>query len=193
MKVAFFITLAFFLWVLWAATHVQAATIFPSQYDDQIRSAVKQYWPDYPDYLDWKAELFQESRLDPNAKSSAGAIGLAQFLPGTWGDVERALALGAVPRNIAGPAILGGAYYLETLRRQWRSGPRSMDDRQRLAQASFNAGIGSLLKAQSLCDGNLDYAAIVPCLPDVTGQSNAKQTTDYVTMIAKWRALMVGK
>lgn len=167
------------------------ATIFPGQYDAEIQSAVKRWWIDYPDWIDWKAQLYQESRLDPNARSSVGAEGLAQFMPGTWADIERALYSGAnVSRTLAGPAISGGAYYMGRLRGQWRFGHRDLDDRQRLGQASYNAGIGSLLKAQKLCPGSILWAEIAPCLPRVTGSEFAKQTVDYVTRIAQWRAMM---
>jgi soluble lytic murein transglycosylase-like protein len=30
------------------------------------------------------AQLWQESRFDPNSRSAAGALGIAQFLPATW-------------------------------------------------------------------------------------------------------------
>lgn len=178
------ITLAIFL-----AYQARAATIFPSLYDSQIRAATKKFWPDYPDWLDWKAQLYQESKLDPNAESPVGAEGLAQFMPATWRDIERALGYGAVSRKLAGPAIEGGAYYMAGLRRSWSS-PRPMDDRQRLAQAAYNAGTGSLLKAQKLCGDAALWAEIAPCLSKVTGSNFARQTTTYVTMIARWRAMM---
>lgn len=169
----------------------EAKSIFPTQYDEQIRVAVKQFWPDYPSWQMWKAQLFQESRLDPNARSPVGAEGLAQIMPGTWKDIERAIYSGAtISRTLAGPAIVGGAYFMASLRGQWRPGFRSLDDRQRLSQASYNGGLGSLLKAQKLCGDAPDYASIVACLPQVTGPANARQTTTYVTMIARWRRMM---
>jgi soluble lytic murein transglycosylase-like protein len=168
---------------------IAAGTIFSSQYDDLIRAAVKRYWLDYPDWLEWKAQLYQESRLDPNAVSSVGAQGLAQFMPATWQDIERTLGYGAVSRKLAGPAIEGGAYYMMSLRKQWSS-RRSTDDRQWLAQASYNAGIGSLLDAQKACGAPVTYGEIIVCLPGVTGQSNAQQTSDYVARIWQWRAML---
>ena len=175
----------------WAAHHqpAQGATLFPGRYDDQIQAAVKKWWMDYPDWKDWKAQLYQESRLDPNAKSSVGAEGLAQFMPDTWADIERQLALGTVSRSSAGPAIEGGAYYMARLRRSW-SAPRPVDDRQYLAQAGYNAGLGSLLKAQQLCPPGILWVTIARCLPRVTGPDNAQQTTTYVKRIAQWRAMM---
>lgn len=169
----------------WATAH---ASVFPSQYDSMIQSSVKKWWLDYPDWMDWKAQLYQESKLDPNAVSPVGAEGLAQFMPKTWSDIERQLGYGTVSRKLAGPAIEGGAYYMAGLRRSW-SAPRPMDDRQRIAQASYNGGTGSLLKAQRLCQATL-WEDIAPCLPMVTGFDNARQTVNYVSMIAKWRGTM---
>lgn len=166
-----------------------SSTAFPSQYDDLIRTAAKRYWLDYPDWLEWKAQLYQESKLDPDAISPVGAQGLAQFMPATWQEIERSLGYGAVSRKLAGPAIEGGAYYMMSLRKQWAS-PRSIDDRQWLAQASYNAGIGSLLEAQKACGGSLSYGGVIVCLPGVTGQSNAQQTSDYVARIWQWRAML---
>ncbi len=67
------------------------------------------------------------------------------------------------------------------LRNSW-SAPRSEEDRRRLAQASYNAGIGSLLKSQKMVGKN-DYVSIVEHLAQVTGEANAKQTKTYVEKI----------
>lgn len=178
------------LLVALAAWRAHAATVFPSRYDSQIQAAVTKFWPDYPDYKFWKAQLYQESKLDPTAISPVGAEGLAQFMPGTWRDIERALYAGAtVSRTLAGPAIDGGAYYMAGLRRTWR-GARPLDDRHRIGEASYNAGTGNILKAQKLCRDAALWADIAPCLPRVTGSDFAHQTTDYVTRIAAWRGMM---
>lgn len=167
---------------------LQAAS-FPDRYDEQIRRATHLYWGDYPDWLGWKAQLFQESRLRPDAVSPVGAKGIAQFMPGTWRDVMRAMGVrGAVSPADAALAIEAGAFYMAQLRRQWRA-PRPALDRQQLAQASYNAGLGSLLRAQKLCGGPAAYDDIVICLPLSTG-AHARETRSYVRMIAKWRALM---
>lgn len=178
--------IAALIWFLATEAH---ATVFPSTYDAQIQAATKKYWTDYPDWRSWKAQLYQESKLDPNAESPVGAAGLAQFMGPTWSDISRALGYGAISRKLAGPAIEGGAYYMVGLRRSWRA-PRPVDDRQRLAQASYNAGTGSIVKAQAMCANAVLWVDIAPCLPSVTGVVFAKQTTDYVTMIAKWREMM---
>ena len=109
-------------------------------------------------------------------------------MPATWADITRQLGYGAINRHEAKYAIEAGAYYMAQLRRQWRA--IDFPDRQRLGQASYNAGAGNIRKAQRLCGDPLSYSQIIACLPAVTGPANARQTTEYVTRIAKWRALM---
>lgn len=165
------------------------AKTFPSRHDDDIRKAVAHWWPDYPAWLAWKAQLWQESRLDRAAVSPVGAQGLAQFMPGTWAQVARELRLPAGASATQDIAIDAGAYYMAKLRRSWRS-PRPAEDRHQLAQASYNAGLGNLIVAQKRCGGPALYADIVACLPAVTGPRNSRETIGYVITIAKWRRMM---
>lgn len=164
------------------------AGLFPDRYDRDIKRAVETYWPDYPFWLSWKSQLFQESRLDPAAISPVGAAGLAQFMPGTWDEVARQLRLppGLSPHHDI--AIQAGAWYMAKLRRQWSS-PRPERDRHSLALSSYNAGLGNILAAQRACGGPPLYPDIIACLPQITGRHSA-ETITYVRMIAKWRAMM---
>lgn len=133
--------------------------------------------------------MFQESRLDPDAVSPVGAAGLAQFMPATWAMMvkEMRLDLKASPHT-ARLAIPAGAAYMAKLRRQWSS-PRPQADRHKLAQASYNAGLGNLLTAQKLCGMRNLYLDIARCLPRVTGR-HSEETTDYVRKIWHWWRLM---
>ena len=133
----------------------------------------------------WKAQLYQESLLEPDARSHVGAEGLAQFMPGTWKDVSRQMGLGNVSPRDAKYAIDAGAFYMAQLRRTWRA-PRPALDRHFLAAASYNAGSGHLIKAQKLCSGPALYADIIVCLPQVTGR-HSKETITYVERIKQWR------
>ena len=170
----------------WASPSWSAS--FSREYDARIERAVDRWWPDRPVWREWKAQLYQESRLDSAAVSPVGAAGLAQFMPGTWDEVTHALGWGVVSPHIAELAIEAGAYYMARLRRSWFS-PRPADDRQHLAQASYNAGLGNLLRAQRLCGGQRLYAEIVACLPAVTGR-HATETTTYVERIERWWRMM---
>lgn len=156
------------------------------RYDDDIRHAVKIYWKaDFDDWKYWKAQLYQESLLDPSAVSPVGAIGLAQFMPATWNDISRSLGWSGVSATQADAAIEAGAFYMARLRRGW-SAPRPSLDRHHLAEASYNAGTGSILKAQAACGGATNWPQISPCLALVTG-ALSQQTLDYITRIDHWR------
>lgn len=156
-----------------------------AEYDDEVRSSVKRYWADFPDWLYWKAQLYQESLLDPDARSAVGALGVAQFMPATWLQVTQQLGWSGVSARDARYAIDAGAFYMASLRRTWRA-PRPALDRHRLAEASYNAGAGNLIRAQALCGGRALYAEISPCLPQVTGRF-AQETLTYVVRIDRWR------
>jgi membrane-bound lytic murein transglycosylase MltF len=164
-----------------------SASPFADRYDWRIKTAVNTYWPDYPFWRAWKAQLFQESRLDPRAVSPVGARGLAQFMPGTWADTTR--QMGAVDQAVDGEfAIDAGAYYMARLRKGWAS-PRPQADRHKLAQASYNAGMGHIIKAQRLCLNPSLYEEIIACLPSVTGK-HSTETITYVKNIDKWWKMM---
>jgi len=165
----------------------QAASVFPRQYDRAIEQAAGLYLPAVPWRL-WKAQLYQESRLNPAARSPVGAEGLAQFMPGTWAEVTRAMGWGLVDRRMAEPAIQAGAYYMARLRKGW-SAPRPERDRHNLAMASYNAGLGNILAAQKACGDPPLYERIMACLGRVTGK-HAAETLGYAPAIRRWHVAM---
>lgn len=165
---------------LFVFVDIAGASEFPDRYDAQIEQASERYMPG----VDWrllKAQYYQESLLDPSAVSPVGAAGIAQFMPGTWTDVSRALGYENISPHMAGPAIEAGAYYMGKLRLSWKS-PRPEADRHSLAMASYNAGFGNLLQAQRLASGANLYAPIIEKLPEVTGHYS-RETITYVKRI----------
>lgn len=78
------------------------------------------------------AALYTESNFDPNAVSPAGAIGIAQFEPGT------AANLGIDPHNVD-QSIDGMASLLSSYEQQFGS--------ESLALAAYNAGPGAVQEA----------------------------------------------
>lgn len=157
--------------------------MIPRKYDDIIKYAVESYMPT----VDWrlfKAQLYQESLLVPDAVSHAGAKGIAQFMDPTWAEVSRDMNL---PANTSPfkpmVAIPAAAFYMNKMRNGWTA-DRQEADRHSLALASYNAGFGNLLSAQSEAGGANDYATIVHSLHLVTGR-HAYETKTYVRRI--WR------
>lgn len=160
-----------------------AGPLGSDRYDAQIKKAAELYLPGW-DWRWWKAQLYQESRLDPAAVSPAGARGIAQFMPGTWAEAAPRLGFGQLSPHAADAAILAGAYYMAGQRRIWRA-ERPEADRRELAQASYNAGAGRIIQAQRVCNGARHWPGISPCLPQVTGH-NATETITYVQRIKRW-------
>lgn len=165
-----------------------SASIFPSTYDLQIRQSAERWWPG----LDWhllKAQLYQESRLDPTARSGVGAEGLAQFMPATWAEISQRIGYAGVSRQAAEPAIEGAAYYMHTLERLWPDADQY--DKHKLALGSYNAGVGNIRKASRLCGSDSVWDDVSPCIVQITGPSNARQTTGYIVKIFRWFAMML--
>lgn len=173
--------------MLWPSS----STAFSKQYDSEIDTAVARCWQDFPYPYAWKAQLYQESHLKPEAVSPVGARGIAQFMPATWAQESKALGWANVSPHSAPHAIFAGACYMAKLRRAWRA-ERPVWDRQWLAQASYNGGVGNLIRAQRICGGLNRYDQIIACLPKVTGR-HSKETIDYIERIARiWAQMAPG-
>ncbi|WP_275447107.1 lytic transglycosylase domain-containing protein, partial [Pseudoalteromonas sp. Of7M-16] len=163
-----------------------------SRYDSKIKAAWRRYLPDYHWGLGW-AQLWQESRLKPDARSPVGAEGIGQFMPGTWADMQRlkVVPAGTSVRNAAYNIQAAGAYMGMQLA-GWQSQGRTSGSRYDLAAAGYNAGRGHLYKAQHLCDNKMEYAQIISCLPQVTGH-HSSETIEYVRKIHHWYELRFGR
>ncbi|XPV75540.1 MAG: transglycosylase SLT domain-containing protein [Desulfovibrio sp.] len=159
---------------------------YTDRYDADIKKAVARWWKPVPEG-DWrwlKAQLYQESLLDPMAVSHVGAAGLGQFMPGTWKDVSQRMGWGKVSPHSAKHSIMAAAMYMRDLRNQWRA-KRPELDRMDLARACYNAGLGNILKAQKAAGGANRYEDIIQALPQVTGH-HSKETITYVKRIHRW-------
>ncbi len=117
-----------------------------SRYRKFIKAAAKKHG------FDWHmivAQIYQESHLNHLAKSSAGARGLMQILPGT----ARSLGVNDIYNPVEN--INAGVRYLKTLYDQYRSIEGA--DRMLMALAAYNAGLGHVEDARRLAvKKNLD-------------------------------------
>jgi soluble lytic murein transglycosylase-like protein len=117
-----------------------------SRYRKFIKAAAKKHG------FDWHlivAQIYQESHLNPLAKSSAGARGLMQILPGT----ARSLGVNDIYNPVEN--INAGVRYLKTLYDQYKSIEGA--DRMLMALAAYNAGRGHVEDARRLAiKKNLD-------------------------------------
>lgn len=102
-------------------------------YEPLIRAAEARYA--LPPRL-LQALVWQESRFNPMAISTAGAAGLAQLMPAT------ARELGIANRHDPSQSIDGGARYLRQMLDQFQA--------IHLALAAYNAGPGAVTRAQGI-------------------------------------------
>lgn len=169
--------------------------VAPLPYEDEVAISTLKYTTEYDKYFkryttlylagyDWrwlKAICITESNLRKSAVSPVGAMGLCQFMPATWKDMQRELRLGDVDAFEPETNIMAAAYYMDKMLYTWRA-PRSDSDRKALANASYNAGAGNIIKSQSLCGNPPDYLSIIFCLERVTGHHHI-ETVNYVQRI----------
>lgn len=157
------------------------------EYDEWFQKYTQQWLPEW-DWLWLKSQGYAESLLNPKAESPVGAKGVMQFMPATWFDMKSRLQT-VIPATakITDPQwnICAGVYYMALLRNGWAA-PRPEEDRRKLAQASYNAGMEHLIESQKKASGVNDYDSIIAKLPMVTGTENAMQTTNYVHHIEQY-------
>jgi membrane-bound lytic murein transglycosylase F len=111
-----------------------------SPYDDLVRKYGNQYG------IDWRlvlAQMYQESKFDPQAKSWAGAMGLLQVMPQT------AAELGVGDPWDPESNIHAGVKYMAWLLLRFET-TLPMRQRIRFALASYNAGLGHVRDARRL-------------------------------------------
>ncbi|MCZ6783709.1 MAG: transporter substrate-binding domain-containing protein, partial [Proteobacteria bacterium] len=111
-----------------------------SDYDDLAREYARQY------AFDWRlivAQMHQESRFDPDARSFAGARGLLQVLPRTGSE------FGFQRLDDPRTGVHAGVAYMAWLRNRLPPGP-SEADRRWLTLASYNVGYGHVRDARRI-------------------------------------------
>ncbi|AGA35191.1 transglycosylase, SLT family [Thioalkalivibrio nitratireducens DSM 14787] len=111
-----------------------------SPWDDLVRQHAE------PLDFDWRlivAQMYQESRFDPQARSPYGATGLMQLMPRT------AAELGVKDLTDPQANVRGGIRYLHNMRERF-SDDLSVADRVWFALAAYNAGLGHVIDARRL-------------------------------------------
>jgi len=116
-----------------------------TKYDDLVKTALDSSRLGW----DWRllmAQMWQESKFDPRAKSWAGAQGLMQIMPNT--------AAQYVDGSVFDPEdnIEGAVDYLEHLENYWKDKIKNPKQRRRFILASYNVGFGHLEDARRLTE-----------------------------------------
>ncbi|MCD8073659.1 MAG: transglycosylase SLT domain-containing protein [Lachnospiraceae bacterium] len=118
----------------YAGQYGNVTTTLVSPYDDYFEEAANTY--NVPAAL-LKAMGFVESGYNPNAVSSAGAIGIMQLMPST------AASLGCTNPYDPYQNIMAGAKYVSQLLEQFSEYPNCME----LVIAAYNAGPNAVIRA----------------------------------------------
>lgn len=163
---------------------------FSPRFDSEFQQAATRWLPNGPDWLWAKAQGVQESALKPEVISPVGARGVMQVMPATWAEIQKAMGWRNVSPHSATHNIFGGVWYQARMARIWSGRNRSRAEAYDLGLASYNAGAGTILKAQAGCADARLWAEISPCLVQVSGAAHSKETIGYVRSIARWRSMM---
>ena len=111
-----------------------------SPYDEQVQKYADEYGFDWPLIV---AQMYQESRFDPEAESWAGARGLMQLMPTT------AQRFGIADPYDVEPSIEAGVRYLSWLHQRFEP-ELTVQDRMWFTLAAYNAGLGHVRDARNL-------------------------------------------
>ncbi|HSC62453.1 MAG TPA: transglycosylase SLT domain-containing protein [Caldimonas sp.] len=128
------------------------------------------------------AQGYQESRLDQQARSHVGAIGVMQIMPATGAE----LAVGDIRQ--VDPNIHAGAKYLDQLMtRYFPDANFSHGNRPLFAFASYNCGPGNVAKARRIAaQRGLDPDKWFNNVEVVIAEKIGTETTTYVRNIYKY-------
>ncbi|HTT07496.1 MAG TPA: transporter substrate-binding domain-containing protein [Gammaproteobacteria bacterium] len=149
-----------------------------SPYDQLVRQYAERYG------FDWRlivAQMYQESRFDPRARSVLGACGLMQLMP------ETAQTLG-YHGNLDDPelSVHGGIRYLGNLRRRFENS-LAVEDRTWFAIAAYHAGFDQIraarLRATRLgLDPNRWFGQVERAMPGMNAPRDAVQSWSNTTV-----------
>ena len=149
----------------WAADPPADDRYWPRRWDRTFRKYSRRFFGAAFDWRWFKAQGIAESGLQADSLSHAGAQGLMQIMPATWGDIARRLSVTDPwdPRH----SIAAGIYYDRWLFEQWR-----IDDllqRMAMTLASYNAGAARVMRARDRCSASCDtWPAVAPHAPGET-------------------------
>jgi len=125
-----------------------AAHTVTDRYDDTFRKYSQRFFGPGYDWRVFKAQAMAESNIDMNAKSWVGARGIMQLMPSTFSEIRsknpEMVAINKPEWNIA-----AGIYYDRELWKRWTD-QQGEQSSQAFTMASYNAGRGTLLRAQDV-------------------------------------------
>jgi membrane-bound lytic murein transglycosylase MltF len=149
----------------------------------QVIELFRKYGDKYDmDFLLMAAQGFQESRLDQNAKSHVGAIGIMQIMPPTG----KELAVGDITQ--IEPNVHGGVKYMRQLiDREFKDDAMTPLNKGLMAFAAYNAGPGRVRQLRRLTkERGLDPNVWFGHVEQITSEKVGRETVQYVANIYKY-------
>ena len=173
-----------FVLIVSCAAGARAQSALRERYDEVFRKYTKRYFGPAFDWRVFKAQGITESNLKPDAASGVGARGLMQLMPSTYASIRsKNPEMGEI--NDPEWNIAAGIYYNRQLWRQWADNVADTDRREFMF-GSYNAGRGTILRAQKVAiDKSLDartWPSIQNVAPEVPGWRH-RETLDYLLRI----------
>lgn len=155
------------------------------RYDETFRKYSKRYFGPHFDWRLFKAQGMAESNLDAGARSGVGARGVMQLMPSTFREVSSKNP--EIQHAIDDPEwnIAAGISYDRRLWRQWEQDSVTAHRREFML-ASYNAGRGTILGAQSAARArrldHREWPSIETVAPDVRRWRH-RETLTYIRRI----------
>jgi membrane-bound lytic murein transglycosylase MltF len=134
------------------------------------------------DYLLMAAQAYQESRLDQQAKSRVGAIGIMQVMPATG----KELAVGDITQ--LEPNIHAGVKYMRFMMDQYyKDEPMDALNKGLMTFASYNAGPGRMAQLRrEAAKRGLDPNVWFGNVERIASERIGRETVQYVSNIYKY-------
>ena len=155
-----------------ALTDYVLSVAYPAPYIEHVQAASSRY--SVPAELIY-AVMKKESNFDPDAVSTAGAIGLMQLMPATAGSFNRFLPEGLRGRALTDPERnihLGTAYLSSLQTAYWRD---------HLVLSAYNGGPGNLNRWLQLV-GTADPVLFVELIPNSENEQFVKKAVKYAAV-----------
>ena len=152
---------------------------------NDLQHLFKEYGEAYGiEYLFAAAQGYQESRLDQNVRSAAGAVGVMQLLPSTASDPK----VGIDDITEVEPNIHAGIKYMDYLRGRYFSDPQITPLNQALlALGAYNAGPSRMISLRrKAAEQGYDPNVWFDNVELIAAQDIGRETVQYVANVYRY-------
>jgi membrane-bound lytic murein transglycosylase F len=159
---------------------------FSDRYDIYFSKYSKRFFGATYEWRWFKSQAVAESALNPDVVSPVGARSLMQVMPRTWDEIIKRHTFIQNEPFTPRWAVAAGISYDKTLHNQWKA-KRSENDRIALTMASYNAGLGNILKGQRACtaggENNCNTWAGIKAYAHAVNTWKDEETKGYIKRI----------